>query len=89
MAAYAGWVTLSASRLRTELASLRESNGRLQENHRRMRQEFVQLVSHPGTGEEAFRKLIAVLEAEDGAGILIPSDPGTTRINKASGIQIR
>ncbi len=88
---YGAWMTVNVSRLRTELSTLRAAHLRLQENHQRMRHTFVEVA---GTGDEGFRKVIAVLESEGGAEIISPSDPrlepwSTTRINKASGIQIR
>lgn len=93
-AGYGAWMALNVSRLRSELSTLQAAHLRLQENHRQMRHAFLELAARPDAGDEGFRKVVAVLESEGGADIINPSDPrwerwGTTRINKASGIQIR
>src|SRR5258708_8831816 len=82
-AAYAAWMTHSANRLRTDLTTLQASNARLQENHLQMKEHFIQLALNPGTKDDAFRKLLAVLDAEGGTDIITSSDPGTTPVNKA------
>ena len=86
---YSAWMTIRASRLRTELTALRASHLRLQESHRQIRHSFVQLAARPECGDEAFRTLVSVLESDGSADIITPSDPGSTRINKAPGLQIR
>jgi hypothetical protein len=54
-----------------------------------MKDSYTQFIVNPGTREEAFRKLVAVLE-EGGVDIINKSGPSTTsRINDASGIQIK
>ena len=88
-AAYAAWMTSSASRLRTELAGLKLSHHQLEEKHRRMKESYTQFIVNPGTRDEAFRKLGAVL-AEGEADIINKSGPSTTsRMNYASGIAIK
>jgi len=88
-AAYAACMTVSASRLRTELAGLQTSHRQLQEKHRQMKANYIQLIASPGTGDQAFRRLLAVLEADDGMDLLMPSGPSTTRVNEAPGILIK
>ena len=88
-AAYAVWMTVSASRLRTELTALEASHLRLEENHRQMRKSVIQLGVNPGTRDETFRKLLAVLEADGGADLNTSSNPGTTRVNEVPDAQIQ
>jgi hypothetical protein len=88
-AACAAWMAFSASRLRTELAGLKASHHQLEKKHRRMKESYIQFISNPGTGDEAFRRVVAILEADGGADLILPSGPNTTRINNAPGIRIR
>jgi hypothetical protein len=88
-AAYAAWMTFSASRLRTELAGLRASQRQLQEKHRLMKESYIHSITSPGTGDQAFRRVLALLEADEGMDLLMPSGPSTTRVNEAPGILIK
>ena len=88
-AVYAAWMTLSANRIRTDLAALQARHQRLQEHHRKIKDSYIQFVTNPGTRDEAFRKVIEILETGSGVEIISGSGPGTTRINDASGIQIK
>jgi hypothetical protein len=87
-AAYAAWMTISASRVRTELAKLQASHHQLQENHRQMKESYIKFAANPGTRDEAFHKVIAILEAEGGVDI-ITSGPSTTRVNESPGVLIK
>jgi spermidine/putrescine-binding protein len=52
-----------------------------------MKGKFIELALNLGTKDEAFRKLLAALETDEGGvDIITPSDPNTTtRVNKAPG----
>ena len=79
-AAYAVFVAASANHLRSELASLKVSHQKLQAQHSRMK---ACLLADRGAGDEAFRRVLAVLEAEDGVELILSSSQGTTRANSA------
>jgi hypothetical protein len=89
VALYAGWMTVSANRLRTELATLRATHQQLQEGRRQMRERLLRFATNAGAGDEAFRKVLAVLEADGQAELIIPSGPTITRVNKVPRIQIK
>src|SRR5215212_5966553 len=88
-AVYAAWMKSSANRLRTDLAALQATHQRLEENHSKMKESYIQFVTKPGTRDEAFRKVVAILEADGATDIIGPSGPSTTRINDAAGITIK
>ena len=84
--ASAAWMTFS---LRTELTGLKASHHQLEEKHRRMKKSYIQFIANSGTGNEAFRRVVAALEEDGGADLTIPSGPSTTRANAAPGIRIK
>jgi hypothetical protein len=57
---------------------------KLQKQHRLTKGSYVRLASHPGAGDDAFRNVLAALEAEDGTDLVLSLDAGNIRINKVS-----
>jgi len=84
--ASAAWMTFS---LRTELTGLKASHHQLEEKHSRMKKSYIQFIANSGTGNEAFRRVVAALEEDGGADLTIPSGPSTTRANAVPGIRIK
>ena len=88
-AAYSASMTLSASRLRTKLTALQATHQKLQKKHQQITESYIQFAANPGTKDQAFRNVIAVLEAVGEADMITSSDPGTTRINAVPKIRIK
>jgi len=76
----AGYIALRANRLQKRLATLEASQRQLQQKHRLLKEDYLQWLQSTGANEQAFRKVIAIVEDRDGVD-LVSSIDYTPRAN--------
>jgi hypothetical protein len=69
MTLYAACMTVCTIRLQTRLARMEATQEALLEQHRCMKQGLMNLAQSSDLGVQTFRKVLAVLDAEDGVDI--------------------
>src|SRR5437870_130904 len=70
MAWWSADMALRANRLQKRLATLEASQKQLLQEHRLLKEDYLQWLQSTGANEQAFRKVLAIVEERDGVDLV-------------------